>query len=371
MRRPYGLAQPSILHLISSLGGGGAERQLSYLASELHRRGVSIHVGCLQEGPNADRLTRAGVPVHQIAAASSYDPRIVPGAIALMRRCRISLVQTWLTQMDVLGGTAAIAARLPFILSERSAPDAYPTSWKNRARRGVGGRAAAVVANSSGGLQYWTARVPSRRRLRRVIPNAIPFEEISEAEPIPNAQVGSFSFEELILVVGRLIEVKNVGALIPALVRVLSCRPGAAAVFLGEGPMAADVSRAAARSGVDLRMMVKGYSNDVFRWFKRASLLVSASAFEGSPNSVLEAAAAGCPLVLSDIPAHRELFDDSEARFVQGDDPPSLAAGILDVLENHDRARAQSKKALAAIQARRIAPIAQAYLELYEEVLML
>src|SRR5437016_1713687 len=105
-----------VLHLISTLGTGGAERQLAYLASAQAARGYDVHVACLRGGPNAGRLERSGANLHLLSSstesakggfrAAHYDPRVVWRILRLILSLRPDIVQTWLEQMDVIGGLA-------------------------------------------------------------------------------------------------------------------------------------------------------------------------------------------------------------------------------------------------------------------------
>ena len=63
-----------ILHLIPTLGGGGAERQIAYLAQGLQARGCDVHVAIDSGGPNLERLVRTGATVHWIRTRGNYDP---------------------------------------------------------------------------------------------------------------------------------------------------------------------------------------------------------------------------------------------------------------------------------------------------------
>src|SRR5438132_4429261 len=83
---------------------------------------------------------------------------------------------------------------------------------------------------------------------------------------------------------------------------------------------------------MDDRVQLPGYIPDIWRWMKRASMLVSVGFFEGRPNAVLEAMACGCPLVVSDIPAHREFLDENSALLVKPHEPVAMAEALRDVL---------------------------------------
>ena len=117
-----------ILHLIPTLHGGGAERQLVYLAAGLRALGCDVHVGLQQGGTNLARLEAAQATVHQLNTRGNYDPRILPAIVRLIRRVRPDVVQTWLMQMDVAGGAAALLTGTPWIVSERSSGPRTPVS---------------------------------------------------------------------------------------------------------------------------------------------------------------------------------------------------------------------------------------------------
>ena len=91
--------------------------------------------------------------------------------------------------------------------------------------------------------------------------------------------------------------------------------------------MRAAVEAAVAGLGLADRVRLVGFVPDAWAWMKRASVLVSPSLFEGHPNVVLEAAACGCPLVVSDIPAHREFLDGENAVLVDTGDPDRAGPG--------------------------------------------
>jgi glycosyltransferase involved in cell wall biosynthesis len=102
---------------------------------------------------------------------------------------------------------------------------------------------------------------------------------------------------------------------------------------------------------------------------KRADTLVSTSLFEGSPNVVLEAMACACPLVVSDIPAHRELLDEETAILVDPHNPRSVADGILQALSDRSAAARRAAAAQMRVQRYSLASVARQYRDLYQDLL--
>lgn len=356
-----------ILHCIPNMAGGGAERQLTYLAGGLVERGWAVSVAIVGDGPHFDRLLRTGARIHRMVAAGSYDPRIVLQIRGIVRADRAEIIQTWLTQMDIFGGLAARATGRPWILSERSSERMYRNGWKNGLRARIGRTATAIASNSAGGRAYWATHAGDRV-LQAVIPNGVPWEEIAASESAHPAEIGLRPEQELLLSVGRRSEEKNLATLLRAYREVLG-RGSRVAVFCGQGY---ETPASLGPSGRDLppeSVRTLGFVPSVWRWMKRASALVSVGFFEGMPNAVLEAMACGCPVVVSDIPAHREFLDGRSAVFVDPHDCGSIAAGIERCLTRRDDAQTRSECARECVRRWSIQSMVDRYEALYEEVL--
>jgi glycosyltransferase involved in cell wall biosynthesis len=145
---------------------------------------------------------------------------MLPRLLRITLAVEPDVIQTWLPQMDILGGLTAILSRRTWILSERSSGLAYPNTLKTRIRRCLGRRADAVVANSSTGARYRERPLGGRAPLH-VIPNGIPLEEISKAVP-SLAEYEGMRDRPMILYAGRFEKQKNIPALLQALRRLLA-----------------------------------------------------------------------------------------------------------------------------------------------------
>jgi glycosyltransferase involved in cell wall biosynthesis len=142
----------------------------------------------------------------------------------------------------------------------------------------------------------------SARRRSTVVPNGVDTDAVrrlaavAERRPSPILRI---------VVVGRLITVKNVACVVRAVAQV----EGTTVTVVGDGPVLDELRQLASTLGCADRVSFAGLHqrNGVFALLGASDLLVSASYSEGIPVAVLEAMAAGLPVVLSDIPAHREI----------------------------------------------------------------
>jgi glycosyltransferase involved in cell wall biosynthesis len=334
-----------VLECIFSMGGGGAERQLAYLAEPLLSRGWTVVTALRAGGPNLQRLMKGGAQIEWLKARSNHDPRLVQSIRRIIRAERPDLVHTWLPQVDVIGGFAALTAGVPWVMSERSSEAGYQPNWKDRMRLMLAKRATAIAANSVGGARFWFARLPGAPV--HVIANALDLGAIDAAEPAAAEQMGIDRGKRVVLAVGRCSPEKNQRLLIEALPRL---GEDVVAVICGDGPLLEETRGLARKLGVEDRVHFLGFVDSVWGWMKRADVFVSVGWFEGHPNAVLEAMAARCPVVVSDIEAHRDVLSGSEALFVDPSSSEQLAAAIQAVLsgsegrERAERARSQVEK---------------------------
>lgn len=355
-----------ILFCIPTLGYGGAERQLSYLAAELSARGHEVHVASSRGGVNLPRLEAAGVEWHRLGGTSHRHPLLFFRLLRLMRRLRPDVVQTILTPMDIMGGAAALLARTRWVLRESSSAALYGSGLRHKLRRALGRLADAVVSNSSGGADYWrsTASAPPH-----VIPNATPLAEIeAAADATHSGRLGLDPGVKVVLYAGRMDPGKNVEALLSALARIADGAPFVA-LMCGDGPSRSRLEMLARELGVADRVIFKGYVNNLWELMGSADALVSLSRFEGCPNVLLEAMACGCPLLVSDIPAHREMLDERSACFANPDDSAGVAAALKLILLRGAEVRTRAARARALAAERPVEVTARLYEQLYESML--
>lgn len=356
-----------VLLCITSLEGGGAEKQFGYLCEGLIELGIEVIAVSVRPGKNLERVIKSGARYVQLENFGNFDPLVLWRLFRLIHIHKPDLVQTWIPQMDILGGLIANLTNVPYVTSERTSTAGLPRGWREVIRVFIGQRAAAIIANGAGGREYWQSRAPDTPLF--VIPNSIPFAEIEAAMPITEPDLSLGTEDELVIYLGQLIEIKNISNLVAAFIEVAHKRGCAKMALVGDGALSEDIVTLIAASGLSDRIRVFPFSTKPYGWFKSAKLFVSVSHFEGNPNTVLEAVGAGCPIVVSDIPAHREFLDDDSARFVAGESPEAIAQGILEVLRNPVTARGRATLAKERLATRTRSAIARRHIGVYEEVL--
>ena len=247
-------------------------------------------------------------------------------------------------------------------MTEPSSARAYQRTFKNALRERGARRAAAIIANSEGGAALWRNRVSDGRC--HVVHNGLPLAEIEASTP-DSRSAGAVP---LVLYVGRFDAAKNLETLVHGLARVTATLD-VRALLCGDGPQHSQIRELCRSLGLGSRVQAPGPISTPWALMKSATAFVSVSFFEGQPNAVLEAMACGAPLVVSDIPSHREFLDESCAVFVDGRDPEAIAAGLRDVLNDPQRARWRALQAKARAAGFSIPAMADGHERVYRAVL--
>lgn len=309
--------QQHIAMLITDLDVGGAERNLVSLAQVLARGGWSVEVASVMPpGEMRHALRETGIDVEDLHATSHLDQRALVRAVAWLRRTRPHLLHTWLFHANLLGRVAAWLAGVGVVVS--GVRVAEPRRLHLLGERLTQGLADRIVVNSEGLRRYMIAHGIRPERLQ-VIPNSVDIERF-RFEPREEKRSDPFF---RVLFVGRLDRQKGVDVLVRAAAELADVRFDLA----GEGPER-DALQAQARDLPNVRLL--GFRPDVPELLARADALALPSRWEGMPNVLLEAMAAGVPVVATRVAGSADLVEDGvNGLLVEPDDPRALASALV------------------------------------------
>lgn len=336
------------------------------LAAEQVRRGFDVHVVIRRGGVHMQAMNDCGANIHELGNARSINPQLFFSLRRIISEVKPSIVQTWLPQMDILGGLAAFQSRARWIISERTSGNYYYNEIPvfARLRLLLSRYASAVVANSAGGEKYWREAGPRSLRLATVR-NALDSKLIQETA---NRYREKTNTKPLLLVVGRFDPEKAHTIIVRALANLSEDQP-VNVFMIGKGNEKPVIEKEIEAASLSMRIRLLPYQSDWWRWLKVADGLISMGRYEGSPNVALEAMAGGCPVILSDTPAHREIADASSALFVPVDDIPALSRAIVKLIAGKDAALQRAEQASKRVSQMTVPAMADGYEAVYREVL--
>ena len=378
-----------ILHIITSLRTGGAERLVAELAlrhaggrfldyarndkEAAHGDEVEVLLFDGTRTPLFEELEKGGVPVHALGEgfAAMSNPLLLPALTRFLRKHKFDIVHTHNTSCQIL--TALVPALTRVTTEHGTINRRRDWRWFRPIDRWMYGRYCRIVCvgeETRRTLSDWLERPELDKRMT-VIPNGIDLQRIASASPVedmctgPSTSSGTGPYK--ILMVSAFRPEKDQQTLIRSFERL----PEEYQLFLAggaetpENQRIMDECKALAKG---LRVHFLGVRSDVPNLLAAADAVVLSSKHEGMSLSVLEGMASGKPMIASDVEGMRDLVGGAGLLFPQGDDE-ALATLIREVCENPEKAREIGRKCQERAMQYDIAETAKRYHALYEEVL--
>ncbi len=358
-----------VLHVMDTVGSGGAEQHLNAVLGELSPERFENHLAWLYE----DERLLPEIRPHVVTATplgSGHGVSHLATVLRLrdlIRKLQVDVVHAQLIRAQVVSRlAAALAGQVPLVSTWQNT---YYADESISAFRDSRGQRAFVKSLDALTSRYDSAFVAVSQHVKtdgckalmvgeervRVIPNAVhprryePHEAGSLASL--RRELGVPAGGHLFVSVGRLVPQKNQERAIEAMQHVRQRFPRAVLVIAGDGPLRDELTRKIEAAGVQEQVKLLGPRRDVSLLLQAADLFVFPSLFEGLPVAMVEALANGVPACVSEIPPNREAGEGVPSiRFVQPDQPVELANMLISMLEDLDSLKALARESAAGVR---------------------
>jgi len=359
----------TVLFVIDGLGPGGAERSLAEMMPYLRQANIR---------PVVAFFSRRHEGLEVLLQSNGADLRPLPhrgfaGRILALRQLirteRPDIIHTTLFESDIIGRLATIGLRQVVVSSLVNTTydpirlaDSHISAWKLTLVRLIDGWTArhltthfhaitqAVKRDAVAALGVPADRITVIERGRK----GSSTDARDERRTVARRQLGINDADEVILNVGRQEYQKGQRYLLEAMETVLQSRPNAVLLIAGrKGHQSPLLEQLAANAAIRHRVRLLGHREDVADLLAAADLFVFPSLYEGLGGSLLEAMAYGLPIVASRLPAIEEVVEDGKnALLVDRASADALAGGIVEMLENGERARMFSRRSREIFESR-------------------
>lgn len=366
--------KPRVLLLSTSLGMGGADRQILYLANALLAQEHEVRLVSMTPPEEMGRRALGeGLP---ITSLNMQRGRAEWGAfrrlVALLQDWRPHVLTSFMYHANLLGRLAGRWTRVPLIVtsirSERNG-----SALRDRFMRMTNWMDHCCTTNSLEVASSLQKRALLRMEDVRVIPNGIDVAALT-APPEERARMRSTmgvpASEFLWLAIGRLTPQKDYPTLLDAFASVAA---GPARLWIaGRGPELPALQQQADRLGIASRVTFLGVRDDIAALLAAADGFVLSSGWEGMPNVVMEALAAAVPVVATRVGGVSELVADGSGFLVPAQDPGALAQAMRKLMSLPiDERRGMGLKGRDHVAAHySLRSMADRWMALYRELLI-
>lgn len=350
-----------VVHIVIALEIGGLEMVVASLAQQMRRR-FQLHVICLEGlGPITSRFEHSGVAVECIGRPDTSIARSILTLRRRLKAIRPDVIHTHNEKAHIRGALATFGLRRAPALVHTRHGESRAAGWAAVANRLAVWRSGFLISVSEQASAISRAEGAPSPRVR-VIRNGI---DIVRHDPA----VRRDAMRTRVVAVGRLTPVKDLPTLLHAVRIVADADASFRLDVVGDGLSRPSLERLCRELRLERHVTFHGTRDDVLGVLSEARLFVQASLSEGISLTLLEAMAAGVPIVATRVGGTPEVVDHGvTGLLVPPSDPEALAAAMLTVL--NDRSMAQRMSDAARRRAERsfnVRQMAASYEALYEE----
>ncbi len=327
-----------VLFLPTSMGMGGADKQLLGAAQAMQSRGHQVLIVSLTTlGPMGLEARTLGIPIESLEMRRGFpDPRGLLKLVRLVRTWKPDVLHSHLVHANLMVRAIRPFVRVPVVIATmhsiqsggplQRAAYRLTNSWVDLTTIVSEAAADSVVAEGT---------VP--RKLLRVVPNGVDpdqFPELSSDERQTLRRSVDAQADFVWLAVGRFQAAKDYPNMLRGFAAVLARHPTAVLLLAGRGTLQGETEALARELNVAGQIRFLGVRHDISELMAAADGYVMSSAWEGMPVVLLEAAASGLPIVATSVGGNHEVVCDQETGFlVPAGDSQALGAAMLRLMD--------------------------------------
>jgi len=365
-----------ILFLSTSMGMGGADSQLLSAAHGMRSRGHEVRIVSLtQLGPMGLEAQRAGIPTESLDMRRGVpDPRGLVRLVRLVRAWRPDVLHSHMVHANLMARVLRVITPVPVMVS--TIHNIYEGGrLRMAAYRLTNALVDHVTIVSQAAADRFVRERIVPESLLTVIPNGVDTEQFRRIpREVGHSLRQSLGLEGKFvwLAVGRFEIAKDYPNMLRGFARVRERFPQATLLLVGRGSLQSETERLAQSLDLGSGVRFLGVRDDVVQVMSAADGYVMSSAWEGMPMVLLEAAAAGLPIVTTRVGGNHEVVRDGESGFVVPPrDHEALGRAMLQLMElSETERRSMGDRGREIIRAHYgLNRVVERWEELYRDVL--
>jgi glycosyltransferase involved in cell wall biosynthesis len=330
-----------VVHVIHSLGPGGAEHTLVEMALAASEQQMKLSVVSLMpfgSNPYPDQLRELGIEVYTLDLATRWDPRGLGRGRRVMQEIEPDIIHTHLKHADLVGAWASRRLGIPMVSTLHLIEHAPNTVGRGKRWLAAQARlrtAARTIAVSQPLREWYLDAFAADPAAVVQIPNGVakPGPATDDDRVAVRRELGVRSDAIIAVTVGVLRPEKGHALLLEAAERI---KPDSDVQFVvvGDGPERVALEDQARRSGlVPDRVVFAGFRGDVPAVLAVSDFVIHPSLEDALPTALLYALAAGLPVVASDVGGIPEIVTPEIGILVRPGSVDALVEGVEEMIE--------------------------------------
>jgi glycosyltransferase involved in cell wall biosynthesis len=358
-----------ILEFIDTLDTGGAERMVACLSLRLQQMGHEVHVVCLRDfglmPVPAERFLESGVSLTELGKTDGFSPAAIWRLARFLKARQIEVIHSHNPLVTHYAAAAGKIAHTPVTVSTihgtstlamprwAEALFALSCGWNDR-----------IVLVCRQVEEVFQQRYARLRDRTTVIPNGIEVDELLGVRR--RGAMGQFVFGTI----GRLAPVKDQQTLLVAFAQIHKRLPSCRLEILGSGELLEELRGLSATLDIDSAVKFHGWSRDIAGFLSGLDAFVLSSKSEGLPMTLLEAMAAGLPVVATAVGGIPEIVESAGCGWLAKPcDAESLAESMLRLMTAPDRLERGGRARKAAMEQYSVQSMAEQYENLFHKLM--
>lgn len=361
-----------VCHLLPALPAHGAEQLLLDISRHINYKKFSFSIVLLSDfGPLTDEFVKLGIEVVLIPKKSRKDLTVIYRLAKFWRERKFDIVHTHLFTADLWGRLAGLLSEVPIVSTSHTTSDPNIGRLGGMLDRILGFRNDFVICVSEAVRQYRQKVAKFSAKKLLLVENGIDldrFDHFSSRETMCD-QLGLDPTKRWLVIVGRLVSLKGHRYLFDALSLLMESFPSLGLLVVGEGEDERELKIHAEKLEIAKHVVFLGLRRDVPEILNLSEIFILPSSREGLPIVLLEAMAAGLPVVVTPVGGIPEVVEEGKTGLFVRQDGASIARALRILLEDPCLAHSLGARGRAVIKERfDIRRVAKKYEELYEEV---
>ncbi len=337
-----------MLHLLQGLEIGGLEMMVVNLLARLDRSYYQPAVCCYDsQGSLGSRLSDIGVAIHLIRRRAGIDFAYILKLAKFFRKSGVQILHLHNPTAFFYGTLAGRLVRVPCIVYTEHGRDFSSSKKVKITNRILAHMVDSIIAVSAAGKEYLAKEEGIERDRIRLIYNGVEDTQSLTIRPQETIrrELNLTSEQPVIGIVARLDWIKNHASLLRAMQIVNGNYLNAVLLIIGDGPLKVDLQILAKQLHIQDKTYFLGTRTDIPDLLSIMDVFVLCSHSEGLSLTLIEACAAGKPIVATDVGGNREVVKhEVNGLLVPSNEPQSLATAIENILGDSNTAREMGRK---------------------------